>query len=42
MSNGYDYLSGVTDDPVELMKEDSLSMKKQINGFSKYIMTCFV
>lgn len=40
MSNGYDYLSGVTDDPVELMKEDSLSMKKQINGFSKYIMTC--
>lgn len=40
MSIGYDYIKGITDDPVELITDDNLSMKKQIDGFSQYIYTC--
>lgn len=34
------YLSGLTDDPVGLVDDDQLSMKKPIKGFSKYLKTC--
>ena len=40
MSRDYDLINSISDEPIEIYDNDSLSMQKQINGLSRYLSTC--